>query len=43
MKTLWNYGYHGFLTIERECGDTPAADIAEAIRYLRETDQTLDV
>lgn len=43
MKTLWNCGYRGFLTIERECGDDPATDIAEAIRYLRETDQTLDV
>lgn len=28
-------GYTGYLTIERECGDDPIADIAEAIAFLK--------
>ena len=28
-------GYSGYLTIERECGDDPVADIAEAIAFLK--------
>ena len=27
--------YDGYLTIEREVGENPVADIAEAVRYLR--------
>ena len=30
---LW-IGYKGFLTIERECGDTPEADIRLAVEHL---------
>ncbi|MBR6556925.1 MAG: hypothetical protein IKT60_05780 [Clostridia bacterium] len=29
-------GYDGFLTIERECGATPEADITLAVNFLRE-------
>src|SRR5690606_23595619 len=29
-------GYRGFLTIEREVGTDPAADIAKAVQFLRE-------
>ena len=29
-------GFHGFLTIEREVGDDPAADIALAVKFLQE-------
>ena len=28
-------GYDGFLTIERECGDDPSADISAAVGYIR--------
>ena len=28
-------GYDGFLTIERECGDDPAEDIAKAVEFLK--------
>ena len=34
LKALDEIGYRGFLTIERECGDDPAKDIGEAIRFL---------
>ena len=35
LKALDEIGYRGFLTIERECGADPAADIALAADYLR--------
>ena len=35
LKALDDIGYHGFLTIERECGADPAADIKKAVDYLR--------
>lgn len=36
LNALDEIGYRGFLTIERECGENPAADIASAARYLRD-------
>ena len=35
LTALDDIGYKGFLTIERECGDNPSADIAAAANYLR--------
>lgn len=35
LKALASNGYEGFLTIEREVGDNPSADIQKAIRFLR--------
>ncbi len=35
LKALEEIGYKGFLTIERECGDDPAKDIACAADFLR--------
>ena len=35
LKALDSIGYHGFLTIEREVGDDPAADIGMAMDFLR--------
>jgi sugar phosphate isomerase/epimerase len=35
LAALSSNGYHGWLTIERETGDHPIADIGEAICYLR--------
>ena len=35
LKALEEIGYDGFLTIERECGDDPAADIAKAVAFLK--------
>lgn len=35
LKALTDVGYKGFLTIEREVGENPAADIAEAVRFLK--------
>lgn len=34
LKALDNIGYHGFLTIEREVGENPAADIKLAVDFL---------
>ena len=34
LKALEDIGYTGFLTIEREVGDDPAADILTAVNYL---------
>lgn len=34
LKALKDIGYKGFLTIERECGNDPAADIAKAVTFL---------
>ena len=36
LKALKEIGYDGFLTIERECGENPALDIAKATSFLRE-------
>lgn len=36
LAALQDIGYKGFLTIEREVGDDPAADIALAAEFLRE-------
>jgi len=36
MKALEDIGYKGFLTIERECGKDPAADITMAADFLRQ-------
>jgi L-ribulose-5-phosphate 3-epimerase len=38
LKALDSIGYKGFLTIEREVGADPAADIAKAVKYLRSLD-----
>ncbi len=35
LKALDDIGYDGYLTIEREVGDDPAADIAKAVEFLR--------
>lgn len=36
LPALHAAGYHGFLTIEREVGDDPAADIAMAVSFLKQ-------
>jgi len=36
LRALREIGYEGYLTIEREVGDDPAADIVMAARFLRE-------
>lgn len=36
IKALEEIGYKGFLTIEREVGDDPAADICKAVVFLRD-------
>jgi sugar phosphate isomerase/epimerase len=35
LKALDDIGYNGFLTIEREVGADPVADVAQAVRFLR--------
>lgn len=35
LKALYEIGYTGFLTIEREVGDDPAGDIALAVDFLK--------
>ena len=35
LKALEEIGYKGFLTIEREVGDNPTADIEKAVNFLR--------
>jgi sugar phosphate isomerase/epimerase len=35
LKALKEIGYDGYLTIEREVGDDPAADIVTAAKFLR--------
>ena len=37
LKALEEIGYRGFLTIEREVGDTPEKDIRIAYDYLTKT------
>ena len=34
LKALEEIGYRGFLTIERECGENPKADIETAVKFL---------
>ena len=34
LAALRAIGFDGYLTIERECGDNPAGDIAEAVKFL---------
>ncbi|MCL2812930.1 MAG: TIM barrel protein, partial [Clostridia bacterium] len=36
LRALNEIGYKGFLTIEREVGADPEADIGMAVRFLRE-------
>ena len=42
LTALTEVGYNGYLTIERETGADPAADIRHAVRYAREHFRTLD-
>ena len=35
LKALDEIGYRGFLTIERECGENPLADIRTAAEFLK--------
>ncbi len=41
LKALEEIGYKGFLTVEREVGENPAADIAKAIEFLNNKIATL--
>lgn len=36
IKALCDIGYKGFLTIERECGESPETDIGNAVKFLTE-------
>ncbi|MBR3955842.1 MAG: sugar phosphate isomerase/epimerase [Clostridia bacterium] len=36
IKALNDIGYKGFLTIERECGESPETDIGNAVKFLTE-------
>lgn len=36
LKALEEIGYKGFLTVEREVGENPAADISKAVSFLKE-------
>ena len=36
IAALKEIGFDGFLTIERECGDDPTADIKMAAKFLQE-------
>ena len=35
LKALEDIGFHGFLTVERECGADPYADIQKAVTFLK--------
>lgn len=35
LAALREIGFHGFLTIERECGEQPEVDIKEAVSFLK--------
>lgn len=35
IRALRDIGYEGFLTIERECGENPSADIQKAVKFLK--------
>jgi len=43
LKALDAIGFDGFLTIERECGSTPEADIQLAVSFLKEKLGTLGI
>ncbi len=34
LQALRDIGYDGYLTIERECGDDPAKDVGDAVKFL---------
>lgn len=34
IQALRDIGYNGYLTIERECGDDPAKDVGDAVKFL---------
>lgn len=36
MTALWEVGYRGYLTIEREVGDNPYGDVEKAVKFLDE-------
>ena len=36
LRALEEIGFDGFLTIERECGEDPSADIIKAVNFLKE-------
>lgn len=36
LRALWEIGYRGFLTVEREVGSDPYGDITKAVRYLKD-------
>lgn len=40
LQALEEIGYRGFLTVERECGENPSADIQKAVEFLQETIRT---
>ena len=40
LKALTDIGYNGFLTVERECGADPYADILKAVKFLKEKTMT---
>ncbi len=42
LTELKRNGYKGFLTIERECGDDPAADCKNAMAFLRKVDAEIE-
>ena len=35
LRALDKIGFDGFLTIERECGNTPEEDIGKAVTFLQ--------
>lgn len=41
VKALVEIGYKGFLTIERECGESPETDIGNAVKFLTEVMKNL--
>ena len=43
LKALYEIGYTGYLTIEREVGETPAEDIGLAFRFLKQTLNELNI
>ena len=43
LRALDKIGYNGFLTIERECGNTPEEDIGKAIKFLQERLKFLEI
>ncbi len=41
LKALWDVGYRGFLTIEREVGEDPGKDIGQAVVFLLDKIKTI--